>query len=74
MKRLVKKKELKLRLTAQDAADLEKAARIESRRRGEIVGESTLLRELGMPRVRELLADQQQIQPQPERLQSVGSI
>ncbi len=58
MKRLVKTKELKLRLSSQDAADLQKAARIESRRRGEIVGESTLLRELGMPRVRELLAEQ----------------
>lgn len=60
MRRLVKKKELKLRLTTQDAADLEKAARLESQRRGEIVGESTLLRELAMPRVRELLADAQQ--------------
>lgn len=55
MKSLVKKQRLLVRLTEQDAADLERAARLESRRRGELVGESTLLRELAMPRVREVL-------------------
>jgi hypothetical protein len=34
------------------------------------VGESTLLRELGMPRVRDLLAAEQQVQ-QPEPVGSV---
>lgn len=63
MRHLVKTKELKIRLTSQEAADLERAARIESRRRGEIVGESTLLRELAMPRVRKLLADAATLQP-----------
>jgi hypothetical protein len=62
MRRLVKNKELKIRLSSQDAADLEKAARMESRRRGEIVGDSTLLRELAMPRVRELLAAAPELQ------------
>ena len=62
MKRLVKTKELKLRLSPQDAADLEKAARMESKRRGEIVGDSTLLRELAMPLVRELLAGEPVVQ------------
>lgn len=57
MRHLVKTKELKVRLTAQEASDLERAARIEGRRRGELVGESTLLRELAMPRVRKLLAE-----------------
>jgi hypothetical protein len=56
MKRLVKKKRLLVRLSPQDAADVDRAARLESRRRGEVVGESTLLRELAMPKVRELLA------------------
>jgi electron transfer flavoprotein alpha/beta subunit len=56
MRRLVKTKELKLRLNPEDAAAVERAARLESQRRREIVGESTLLRELAMPRVRELLA------------------
>ncbi len=56
MKRHVKKERLTVRLSSQDAADLAKAASLESRRRREIVDESTLLRELAMPRVRELLA------------------
>ncbi len=63
MRRLVKTKELKLRLTAQEASDLERAARIESRRRGELVGESTLLRELAMPRVRKIVAAETALQP-----------
>lgn len=56
MKTLVKKKSVFVRLNRQDAIDLEKAAQLESQRRGEIVGAATLLRELGMVRVRELLA------------------
>lgn len=56
MKSLVKKKRLLVRLTSQEASEVERAARLESRRRGEIVGESTLLRELAMPRVREIIA------------------
>lgn len=63
MRHLVKTKELKLRLTPQEAADLERAARLESRRRGELVGDSTLLRELAMPRVRKILAEAQALQP-----------
>lgn len=60
MRRLVKSKELKMRLTPQDAADLERAAKVESRKRGELVGESTLLRELAMPHVRQIVADAEQ--------------
>lgn len=56
MKSLVKKKRVLVRLTNQEAADLERAARLESKRRGEIVGDSTLLRELGMVAVDHILA------------------
>lgn len=56
MRSLVKKRPLFIRLTSQEAADVERAARIESRRRGELVGRSTLVRELAMPRVREIVA------------------
>lgn len=44
-----------VRLTQQDMDDVTECARLESERRGEIVHESALLRELSMPRVRELL-------------------
>jgi len=54
-KSLVKKKVLMVRLNPEDAQALERAAQLESERRREIVGESTLLREFAMPRVRELL-------------------
>lgn len=54
MPRPVKSNEMKVRLTDQDAADLEKAARLETARRGELVGESTLLREVAMPRIRQI--------------------
>jgi len=63
LKSLVKKKRLLVRVTSQEASEVERAARIESRRRGEIVGESTLLRELAMPRVREIIAAEQALQP-----------
>lgn len=66
MKRHVKKERLTVRLSSQEAADLEKAARLESGRRRENVEESTLLRELAMPRVREILAGE-------PALQSTGS-
>lgn len=59
MRRLVKSKELKVRLSPQDATELERAARAESRRRGELVGESTLLRELAMPHIRKIVAAEQ---------------
>ena len=55
MKSLVKKRVANVRLSQQQAVDLERAAKLESARRGEIIGESTLLRELAMPRVREIL-------------------
>jgi hypothetical protein len=53
---LIKKHAVMLRLNDQDAADLKRAAALESTRRGEIVPESVLLRDLAMPKVRELLA------------------
>jgi len=56
VKRLVKKNSLFVRLNDQDAADVKKAAAIESRRRGEIVGEATLVRELAMPLIRDIVA------------------
>jgi len=56
MKAIVKKHAVQVRLSDQDAADLARAARIEARKRGELVGDATLLRELAMPRVREILA------------------
>lgn len=55
MKRSVKPRDLKIRLRRKDRNVLEKAARIETARRGIEVGESTLLRELAMPRVREIV-------------------
>jgi hypothetical protein len=57
MRALVKKHAVQVRLSDRDAADLAKAARVETKRRGEIVGDATLLRELAMPRVRELLTE-----------------
>lgn len=57
MKSLVKKRRLLIRLTQEDADALEKAARWVSRQRRQIVGESTLLREIAMPRVREIIKD-----------------
>jgi hypothetical protein len=56
MKSLVKKAEFKVKLNREDAADLRRLMELESQRRREIVGGGTLLRELAMPRVRELLA------------------
>lgn len=55
MRQLVKKHQVHVRLSPQEAAHLERAAHLESKRRGEIVGAATLLRELAMPRVREIV-------------------
>lgn len=59
MRAVVKKHQVQVRLSDQDAADLGRAAKQETKRRGELVGEATLLRELAMPRVREILAAEQ---------------
>lgn len=55
MKSLVKRTAVRVRLTDQETRDLKQAAQRESVRRGEIVGNSTLLRELAMERVREIV-------------------
>ena len=58
MRTLVKTRKYHVRVTDREAEDLEKAARLERRRRGDpTVGGATLLREFAMPRVRELLAE-----------------
>ena len=44
-----------VRLTEDEVRLLEKAARLETQRRGELVHEGSLLRELGMLRVREIV-------------------
>jgi hypothetical protein len=57
VKGLVKTRKYHVRVTGQEAEDLERAARIERRRRGDpTVGGATLLRELSMPHVREIVA------------------
>jgi hypothetical protein len=56
MKRPVKSKTVQVRLNPRDWAALTKAARLESEQRHEIVGESTLVREIVMPVVRDRLA------------------
>jgi hypothetical protein len=56
MKSLVKTQRLVIRLSRREALDVVRAAEGESRRRGELVGAATLMRELAMPHVRELLA------------------
>ncbi len=50
-----KTKTVGVRLTAQEFAELTKAAEHETQRRRAIVHEATLLRELAMPPLRELL-------------------
>lgn len=62
MKALVKTRTYHVRVTGQEAADLEKAVRLERRRRGDpTVGGGTLLREFAMPRVREVIAAEQAV-------------
>ena len=56
---LAKTRTVGVRLSEQDFADLTKAAEQESQRRRELVHEAVLLRELALPRVRELLAQTQ---------------
>jgi len=64
VKALVKTRKYHVRITGQEADDLEKAVRLERRRRGDpTVGGATLLRELAMPRVREILAATQEPVP-----------
>lgn len=60
MRSLVKKEILGVRLGKAERAELERAAKLASQKRGEIVWPSTLLREIGMQRVRELLAEADQ--------------
>lgn len=55
-----KENDVLVALSDRDFADLTRAAAIQSNARGEQVGRATLLRELGMPRVRELLASADQ--------------
>ena len=56
MKALVKTRKVQVSLNAEDAEALRRAARLETARRRELVGEATLLREFAMPRIRELVA------------------
>lgn len=55
-----------IRLSKQEEADLIECARLEGEHQGKIVHEAPLLRELGMPRVRERLAELRAAQQQPE--------
>ena len=57
MKALVKTKLIMVRLRGREATQVERAARIMSKRRGEIVGLSTLVRELAMPGIQKILAE-----------------
>jgi uncharacterized protein (DUF1778 family) len=50
-----KKDRFLVRVTADQRRRLERAATIETQRRGELVGVATLLRELAMPRVDEII-------------------
>lgn len=45
-----------LRLSDQERGEVKRAAEIETQRRGEIVAEAVLAREILMPRVREIVA------------------
>lgn len=60
MKGLVKQHPVKVLLDGQDERDLARAVKLErERRKDATVGAGTLLRELAMPRIRELLAAEQ---------------
>lgn len=54
---LAKGRTIGVRLNEQDERDLTDCAQLESDSRGAIVHEATLLRDLGMPKVRERLAE-----------------
>lgn len=60
VKGLVKTRTYQVRVSARDAEALEKAVRAErERRQDSTIGGATLLRELAMPKVREILANTQ---------------
>lgn len=54
---LAKGRTIGVRLNEQDDKDLTDCAQLETEARAEIVHEATLLRDLGMPKVRERLAE-----------------
>lgn len=56
VKGLIKKRQLLVRLTDDQRRTLERAAKIVSRDRGEVVGLGTILREEGMKGVERILA------------------
>lgn len=60
MQRLHKKAQISVRWTPDQLREIEKAARIESRRRGEIVERASLVRELTLQGVERILSDAQQ--------------
>lgn len=56
MSDLLKSERITVRFSPEQIARIEKASEIEGRRRGEMVDAGTLLRELTMPRVDEIIA------------------
>lgn len=62
---LAKGKTVGVRLNERDEAALTKCAQLESEYQEKIVHEATLLRDLGMPRVHERLAELKAREPQP---------
>lgn len=65
MKDLRKDDQLNIRMQRQQKARIRRAAKIESRRRGQIVEPGPLLLELGMPGVDRILAEAEQQSLQP---------
>jgi hypothetical protein len=60
MQRLHKKAQTNVRWTPDQLREIEKAVRIESRRRGEIVERAALIRELTLAGVERILSEAQQ--------------
>jgi uncharacterized protein (DUF1778 family) len=58
---LLKKHGLMLRLSDQEREEVRRAAHLETQRRGEIVPEAVLAREILMPAVRQILADAEKV-------------
>lgn len=58
MQRLHKKAQVSVRWTPDQLREIERAARIESKRRGEIVERAALIRELTLAGVERILANQ----------------
>lgn len=54
---LAKGRTIGVRLNEKDEKDLTDCARLDGEARGELVHEATLLRDLGMPKIRERLAE-----------------